>query len=74
MFLVWNDEMQIFWLWCNLWQLSYPLTKNIVEICQDNHTQGEATEYLEKISDVLRILTLNIAAKKKIKVNLKHLA
>ena len=51
---------------------SYPLAQNIVEICQNYHTQGETGEKLEEISDAfhLAVFTLHPVAKEKIHVDL----
>ena len=52
---------------------SYPLAKDIVEVCQNYHTQGQTREKFEKISYIfcLSVFSLNPVTKEKIHVDLK---
>ena len=51
---------------------SYPLAKNIVEVCEHYDTDGQAREKFDKLSDVCRlaVLALNPVTQEKIHVDL----
>ena len=53
---------------------SYPLAENVVEICQYYHSDWEATEKFEKVSNIVSTaaLTFNPFAQEKIHVHLKE--